>query len=127
LSELTNDISIYEGFSTKTRDLNACLSYLLESIESSIYIQADKVKHKRRNNLRFEVECLSRAMNNNADNLVERSNSALQNFLVKVNQKQAENTKGLTVFAAIFLPISLARSLLSMSTHAVDLGSLWYD
>lgn len=40
---------------------------------------------------------------------------------------QASSLKRLTIFASIFLPISLASSLLSMSTRAATLGVLWYD
>ena len=40
---------------------------------------------------------------------------------------QASSLKRLTIFASVFLPISLASSLLSMSTRAAALGVLWYD
>lgn len=40
---------------------------------------------------------------------------------------QASSLKRLTIFASVFLPISLASSLLSMNTRAATLGVLWYD
>ncbi|KAK4112646.1 hypothetical protein N656DRAFT_70073 [Canariomyces notabilis] len=43
------------------------------------------------------------------------------------NEAQAESTARLTTLATIFLPLSLASSLLSMSTRVIDLGVLWYD
>ncbi|KAK7425563.1 hypothetical protein QQZ08_008004 [Neonectria magnoliae] len=45
----------------------------------------------------------------------------------RTDEMQAESVKRLTLLAAIFLPISLASSLLSMSVRATDLGDLWYD
>ena len=40
---------------------------------------------------------------------------------------QASSLKRLTILASIFLPVSLASSLLSMNTRAATLGVLWYD
>lgn len=54
------------------------------------------------------------------ENLVHFQNSAQ-------SIAQASSLKRLTIFAAVFLPISLASSLLSMSTRAAALGVLWYD
>ena len=53
------------------------------------------------------------------------SNAEVRRSIIQENQTLAVN--GLTVLAPIFLPISLASSLLSMSTRVVDLGALWYD
>lgn len=42
-------------------------------------------------------------------------------------ERQADSVKRLTLLAAIFLPLSLASSLLSMGSRAKELGLLWYD
>ncbi|RSL42321.1 hypothetical protein CEP54_015518 [Fusarium duplospermum] len=43
------------------------------------------------------------------------------------SDRQARGVNRLALLAAIFLPVSLASSLLSMNVRAADLGPLWYD
>jgi hypothetical protein len=51
--------------------------------------------------------------------------SAMKKTLVE--EVQTQSIKRLTTLAAIFLPLGLASSLLSMQTRVIDLGILWYD
>jgi hypothetical protein len=51
--------------------------------------------------------------------------SAVKKTLVE--EVQTQSIKRLTILAAIFLPLGLASSLLSMQTRVIDLGILWYD
>ncbi|RSL73058.1 hypothetical protein CEP53_000891 [Fusarium sp. AF-6] len=43
------------------------------------------------------------------------------------DERKAQSVNRLTLLAAIFLPVGLASSLLSMNVRAADLGPLWYD
>lgn len=45
----------------------------------------------------------------------------------ETDERQSQSVNRLALLAAIFLPLSLASSLLSMNTRAADLGPLWYD
>ncbi|KAF2456065.1 hypothetical protein BDY21DRAFT_55453 [Lineolata rhizophorae] len=61
------------------------------------------------------------------DSKLKELDSELKTRMTKSNEAQEKSLKRLTVLAEIFLPFSLACSLLSMSIRVVDLGFLWYD
>ncbi|KIW95812.1 uncharacterized protein Z519_02876 [Cladophialophora bantiana CBS 173.52] len=57
----------------------------------------------------------------------ERYKMAWDMYKDKLNVNESRDVKGLTVLAAIFLPLSLSSSILAMSTRLVDLNILLYD
>jgi hypothetical protein len=125
LTELAEDLDDYKDFSNEIRDMNACISYLLDSIEFDMELSERTDRRWKR--FRFEVETLKDALSNTADDFANKADLALQHFLTKSAQTQSESSMGLTVIAAIFLPLGLASSILSMSTHVSKIGDIWYD
>ncbi|KAI1345294.1 hypothetical protein F5Y01DRAFT_110058 [Xylaria sp. FL0043] len=61
------------------------------------------------------------------DDVVNDLDADLTSKSTRLEQAQTASVKRLTILAAIFLPLSLSSSLLSMSSRVAELGVLWYD
>ena len=118
--------SALENFVVVIRDLELAFQYTLRAALGSI---DPKDESTRPALAAMEVELTTKiqSLRNKVQDMIDsiESNSAVRRSIIQENQTLAVNR--LTVLAAIFLPISLASSLLSMSTRVVDLGTLWYD
>lgn len=117
------------------RNLDACLVFLLSSVEAALKDLSVSQQRSNESQLRishwhrFSVASASLAaeMRSQADDLVQRSNREMAFFVANINEKQANSGRRLTMIAAVFLPLSLSSSLLAMTTPAADVGALWYD
>ena len=58
---------------------------------------------------------------------LDRINGQFENFNNELNVRESYSVKRLIIVASIFLPLSLASSVLSMQTRFVDLHLLLYD
>lgn len=88
---------------------------------------ADGIRNRRIKILDRHVEKRLTEMNIHLRFWMEIVDLWVSNNVAYLDGVQAQSVKRLTLLATIFLPISLAASLLSMSTRAADLGNLWYD
>ena len=118
--------SALEHIAAIIRDLELAIQFTLRVALNSVDPQhlSRKAALER---LEIELVAKTQSLKNKIQDMVSavESNSTARRSIIQENQTLAINR--LTLLAAIFLPISLASSLLSMSTRAVDLGPLWYD
>ena len=124
-SRLRN-LSILSNLSTATRDLDLAIKDTFRFALSSFEKSKSSVKPSLED-LGLELFSKSSSLTNRLQDLRNRMEAAadIRRSIIQENQTLA--VKRLTLLAAIFLPISLAASLLSMTTRTVDLGVVWYD
>jgi hypothetical protein len=131
-----NDVLVTAALQTAVDDLKACVSYILDrttipydSISAGQPVPQMTSKSSSRKylliaqDLRAQVDYLSRrstSLREHSQRLLEIDNSASSN-------SQAQSAGRLTVIASIFLPLTLAASLLAMNVPAASIGRLWYD
>lgn len=130
LQEFENDVATSSAISTTIRDLVACLSFLIESIQTEL--EAGSTKNEKHQSISWkslaaEVKYLAQELLDMAKDLEDRSNRGLSSFVANLNQKQANSAKRLTIVASVFLPLTLSASLMAMTTHVNAIGDLWYD
>ena len=135
-SQHDNDIHVTTALQNAVDDLKACVSYLLDRTAilnetasagqpvSKVPSESSSRKHLLvAQDLRAQVEYLSRRstfLRERSQRLFEADNAATSN-------EQAQSAGRLTVVASIFLPLTLAASLLAMNVPAASIGRLWYD
>lgn len=123
--QLQHDKQHVRGFAQMVRDIGRALEATLVSIAEFHEIAPDRrrqhgmIVHETRSKL-SALNDVIQDVQSYYDNLAHVQDSTQ-------NIAQAATLKRLTVFAAVFLPISLASSLLGMDTRAAALGLLWYD
>ncbi|KAF1977373.1 hypothetical protein BU23DRAFT_295348 [Bimuria novae-zelandiae CBS 107.79] len=74
-----------------------------------------------------ELRAISRNLVSRTEDLVPRMESKLKFLEINRNIRESTSLWLLSLFAAIFLPFSLASSLLSMQTRLTDLHLILYD
>lgn len=123
--QLQHDMQHVRGFAQIVRDVERVTEVTLASIAEFHEIASDRRRQHRMivHETRAKLTALNDVIHDVLgyyDNVVHIQNSAR-------SIAEASSLKRLTMFAAVFLPISLASSLLGMSTRAATLGVLWYD
>jgi BMFP domain-containing protein YqiC len=113
ISKVSRDISLLFQFTMDT---------LLLTLEDN-----DVVSRTKLGSIGIESRAKLHRLQHRIDDLVSNLNSVLEVKKTLVEESQTQSVKRLTMIAAIFLPLGLASSLLSMQTRVVDLGVLWYD
>ncbi|MCJ1397460.1 hypothetical protein MMC11_000653 [Xylographa trunciseda] len=118
-----NDATITLSFNALVRDLFTCTTFLVSSIDAAI------AKEKRRewNELVLEINTAKVSLEQTAKDIQERSYQSSAAYMAFSAEAQARSAKRLTLVAAIFLPLTLAASLMAMTTPVADVGALWYD
>ena len=128
-----NDAHLILGSDSTLRRLSKAQNYLVETI-------IGHVKHKLRRSTtrgKFATEMLNLIAKESRME-IELSQDYLTDIKSRHNDRftassahstsaGAASTERLTLVASIFLPLTLASSLLAMSTRASSLGLLWYD
>ena len=118
--------SALERLTSLIRNLDLAIRYTLRAASSSIAVE-ESITRRSLDTIESELTFKVQSLGNRIQDMISEieKNSGVRRSIAQENQTLAVNR--LTVLAAIFLPISLASSLLSMSTRVVDLGVLWYD
>jgi hypothetical protein len=114
-----------EDFAKATRDLIKAMDTTVEAIKVMAPFEEDR--HSRFEYLlikyRARVESLKSTMND-VENYMDAVAICAQQF---TNESQASSLKRLTLVASVFLPLTMACSLLSMTTRVNELGPIWWD
>lgn len=117
------NVRVWQKLRAAPRDIRLAMDHLFVSTRRDLPLagreQLDRIKDEMDSKLQSIDHCISDAMALVSD-LSTTHTAAGQ-------EEQALSVKRLTMLAAIFLPLSLASSLLSMGSRAADLGVLWYD
>ena len=135
-SEHDNDSRVLASLQNAVNDLKACVTYILDrttilhdsaSTEQSVSkTPSERLSRKYLlmvQDLRAQLEYLSRR----SSSLRERSQQLFELNNAATSNSQAQSAGRLTVVASIFLPLTLAASLLAMNVPAASIGRLWYD
>lgn len=112
-------------FSRATRDLSRAVEVTITAIKLISKFSEDQQLEfdmlLLRQTAALEVlDDIKKDIDQNADHTISR----YQNL---TNQRQEASLKRLTLVASVFLPLSLACSMLSMTRQVNELGAIWWD
>lgn len=122
---LIGHLELISDFAKAVRDLTQCQDLTLEAIERTAKFddecrqKFDILKHKSKTQ-RIVLENAMRDLKEDMDGFVSRNTSLM-------DKSQSVSLKLLTIVASIFLPLTTACSLLSMTTRFNALGPLLWD
>lgn len=106
------------------------IQLLMDIIMASPDVTTDDSLHSTRGDLSMldtELKACSASIHEILSRTLEDTDNCLRFQEMARNMRQSEQVRFLTILATIFLPLSLAAALLSMSTRFKDLGVLLYD
>jgi hypothetical protein len=128
LNQLTND-SYQQRYIQKTgEEMIATLELLLELAAKSMEDSSVDERHRASFGLlAVELQSACRDLTTRFQTMADDLDHHLKFLDLSRNMRQADSVGMLTVLATIFLPMSLAASVLSMSTRFKDVGVLLYD
>ena len=112
-------------FARATRDVAAASEATLKAIQLMSHFTPEQQRafDRRAFEIRLGQQDVRNMMKDLEDNVKDMMASAERS----VNQRQENSLKRLTVVASIFLPLTLACSLLSMTRRVRELDALWWD
>lgn len=122
---LQHDIEHIKGFGRSVRDIGEATEATCIAIADFHEIASDR--QHRYHMIAYETRWKLSAMKNVMEDLQSHFDNLMHLQESARSITREASLKRLTLFASVFLPISLASSLLSMSTRAATLGALWYD
>ncbi|KAF5003033.1 hypothetical protein FDECE_10405 [Fusarium decemcellulare] len=134
LSDLINgihDLSTQQKWlrsrhSPVTRDIPVAVSHLELVLRHTCACFLAKVKDTHGVD-KARLSSLEQEMNAKLGMLQIQVQQVLGMSATYTDEVQGKSVQRLSLLATIFLPVSLASSLLSMNVRAADLGPLWYD
>ena len=126
LLKYEQDLAHAMEFSSAVRDLSSCVSFLTSSIALDHFM--DKARDTRRwDHLLLELRTLEAVLQNSVRQLLDIAKPKFDIAVAISTASQAINIERLTIIAIIFLPLSLASSLLAMTESVQDIGERWFD
>ncbi|MCJ1405484.1 hypothetical protein MMC11_008712 [Xylographa trunciseda] len=120
------NILTFKSLSKLTRNLDLAIQYTLQVAFASLDDKDIEVKPKLRA-IELEINAKTGSLKNKIDDFLASLEAISEVKRTLIEEDQALSVTRLTILAAIFLPLSLSSSLLSMNNRAADLGLLWYD
>jgi glycopeptide antibiotics resistance protein len=114
-----------KDFARATKEIIMCSEAAIESIGLITTLSENDKTILR--DIEFEKRLLHKDTCNAMNALEQSVERLLTRTEQAVSQQQNLNIKRLTILSAIFLPLTTACSLLSMSTRVNELGALWWD
>jgi hypothetical protein len=109
-----------------SRDIGLLLQVTMDSALLALKDDDPASRNKLRS-IRVESNARLQRLQHRIDDLIVNFENVSAMKKTLVEEVQTQSIKRLTTLAAIFLPLGLASSLLSMQTRVIDLGILWYD
>ena len=130
LQDLEEDTIEHEDNLAAIRDMTSCIKFLIQSIEinrpAEIPANNEHLRCKW-DTLKAELNASMTAVKDNATDLLGRANRNVDFYVANANERQANSARSLTLVASVFLPLTLAASLLTMTVPVAAIGKLWYD
>ena len=125
LLEYEKDLAHAIEFSSLVRDLCSCVSFLCSSITLDHF--QEKSKDLRRwDHLLLKIRTLEAVLQNSVQQLLDIAKPKFDMAVANSTASQATSLERLTIIAVIFLPLSLASSLLAMTESVQDIGERWF-
>lgn len=122
---LIGDVELVGDFAKAARDLEDALTLTLDAIE--LLQRFDANQRQLFDALKLESKATRTVMQNSMHDLQEDLVGYRNRAMARVAEAQARSLKLLTLVASIFLPLTMACSLLSMSQRLNQLGPLLWD
>ena len=126
LLEYEKDLAHAIEFSSLVRELCSCVSFLSSSIALD-YFQEKSKSLRQWDYLLLEIRTLEAVLQNSVQQLLDIAKPKFDMAVANSTASQATSLERLTVIAVIFLPLSLASSLLAMTESVQDIGERWFD
>ena len=120
------DLAHVLEFSALVRDLCSCTSFLTSSIASDHFTEKS-ASSKGWDHLLLEIRTSEAVLHNSVQQLLDIVKPKFDMAVADSTASQATSLKRLTVIAVIFLPLSLASSLLAMTESVKGIGEHWFD
>lgn len=131
LDELSMDAYIYHELVSTVSQFTAPIESLVDAVLASSASGTNKDRIDATRNHLEEVAADIRGLCNGIKTEASKLANDLEHHLkfmeLRRGVRESNNLWTLTVLASVFLPLSLATSILAMSTRLVDLGNLLYD
>ena len=125
LAGYEEDLTHAIKFSAQIRDLSSCLSFLMSSIK--YHIGEDSPVAPQWDRLSLELRTSDEVLRNLVQRLDDIVRPKFDFAIANSNESQSISVKRLTIIAAIFLPLSLASTLMAMTSSVSKLGELWFE
>lgn len=126
LIEYEKDLAKVLEFSSVVHNLCTCVSYLTSSI--ALDHSAEKPEYSKEwDHLILEIQTSEAVLQNSVQQLLDIARPKFDMAVADSTASQATSLKRLTVIAVIFLPLTLASSLLAMTESVKTIGSRWFD
>ena len=125
LAGYERDLTHAIKFSAQIRDLGTCLSFLMTSIK--YHIGENSPMASQWDRLSLELRISDEVLRNLVQRLVDIVRPRFDFAIANSNESQAISLRRLTIIASIFLPLSLASTLMAMTNSVSKLGELWFE
>ena len=112
--------------SSLVRDLCSCVSFLRSSIALDYFTEKSK-DLRWWDHLLLELQTSEAVLQNSVQQLLDIARPKFDMAVADSSAGQATSLKRLTVIAVVFLPLSLASSLLAMTESVQKIGERWFD
>ena len=127
IEEYAENFLQYEKINEHGQDLINAIEFLLQilaatSVDTSTHSSGQRMRETMVR-IRFKCGQLSKLISR----ILDRRDRRYDLFMKDLSIEDSISSKRLTILAAIFLPLSLATSILSMQTRFVNLHLLLYD
>lgn len=112
------------------RDMTSCIKFLIQSIEinrPAEMLANDEPLRCKWDVFKAELDASITAVKDKATDLLGQSNRNAEFYVANANERQANSARSLTLVASVFLPMTLAASLLTVTVPVAAIGRLWYD
>ena len=126
LIEYEKDLAFVLEFSSVVRDLCSCVSYLTSSIALDLSAEEAECPGEW-DHLLLELQTSEAVLQNSVQQLLDVARPKFDMAVADSTASQATSLKRLTVIAVIFLPLSLASTLLAMTESVQTIGEHWFD
>ena len=130
LQDLEKDTMEHEENLAAIRDMTSCINFLIQSIEINRPAEIpanDEHLRCKWDTLKAELNASMTAVKDKATDLLSRANRNVEFYVANANERQANSARSLTLVASVFLPMTLAASLLTVTVPVAAIGKLWYD
>ena len=126
LTNYEKDLAYANEFSSLVRDLCSCVSFLTSSIALDYFTEKSK-DLRWWDHLLLELRTSEAVLQNSVQQLLDIARPKFDMAVADSSASQATGLKRLTVIAVVFLPLSLASSLLTMTESVQKIGEHWFD
>jgi hypothetical protein len=128
VNEIANDAYIYNELSSNAKQFAKTVESLLQTVNAFFPPgRVDQAVQQPLSELLVEMQGLCSDLQFKVDQLSNDLQHHLKFLELRRGVQESSSLWTLSILASIFLPLSLASSLLSMGTRFTDLGILLYD